>query len=51
MNIVKIIVTVFDALLLFVFGWVGATADDRQTLNTTVFLGTIILLNLLCIWG
>ena len=48
---IKIIVTVFDALLLFIFGWVGATAEEKKNLGVSLFLILTLFANLFCIWG
>ncbi len=47
----RIVITVFDAFMLFIIGWVGFTASDRKNLGVSLFMEIIFLMNLLYIWG
>lgn len=52
MDILNIVVTVFDALLIFMFAWVGiTTVNEKKTQGASAFLLVIIILNLFSIWG
>ena len=51
MMVVKLVITVFDALLMFMVGMVAATATDKKSVGLSIFLIVIMVINLLCIWG
>ena len=46
----KIIVTVFDALMLFLIGYVCLTASERKTIGISIFMEIIFIINVLYIW-
>lgn len=51
MMVIQIVVTVFDALFMFMVGMVAATSTDKKSIGLTLFMISIMIMNLLCIWG
>lgn len=47
----RIIVTVFDSVLLALLGWVASTSEERRTFGVSLFMIFIMLMNIACIWG
>lgn len=47
----RIIVTVFDALMLFLIGYVCLTASEKKTVGISIFIEIIFILNIFCIWA
>lgn len=45
------VTTVFDALFIFLIGWVAATASNKKNFGVSVFMIIIMVMNLFCIWG
>ena len=45
------VTTVFDALFIFMIGWVAATANGKKQMGVSVFMIIIMVMNLFCIWG
>lgn len=51
MNVVEIVTTMFDSLLMLVVAYVGITSKDRENLGTSLMILIILVMNLFCIWG
>ena len=49
--VLKIVATVFDALVMFGMGLVSVTIDDNRGMKLTLFLIVIMIINLFVIWG
>lgn len=51
MEVFRIITTVFDALVMFLILWVGATAKNKTQIGVCIWFMVIFVLNLFCMWG
>lgn len=51
MEVVKIVTTVFNALVMFLTLWVGATSKKKEQLGICIWFMVIFVLNLFCMWG
>lgn len=49
--VVKIVITVFDALFMFMVGMVAATSTEKKSIGLSLFMISIMTMNLFCIWG
>jgi len=42
---------VFDLVLIFLIGFVGATAKENKTIGVSLFVACILIMNVVCLWG
>lgn len=51
MDVLRIVVTVIDALFMLLIIWVGATLEGKKNIGTCVAILVMMVLNLFCMWG
>ena len=51
MGVVKIVATVFDALLMFFIGYAAFGMEDRKSVGISTMVVVILIINLFCMWG
>ena len=51
MAVIKIVTTVFDALIIFFIGCAISGMEDKKSLRISVMMIVVLIMNLFVMWG